>query len=139
MRMPRLSRSPLHRPIRTALASALTCTLLLAAHAGAQPARKDIIRPEDPNELKAGQPRPIEILPPVPDADAAKKPTPYAERIEVKGPDGKVSYVYKCGDEFTDSPVCTPPVKPSTMRATPEEMQRCKTLRSGNFVPWYCR
>jgi hypothetical protein len=120
---------------RLALAGALLC----ASIAQAQPPQKDIIRPENPAEFEVGKPRPVEILPPTPDENAAKKPVPLSRRIQVKGPDGKITYVYKCGDEFTDSPVCTPPVKPSNMRPTPEEMARCKTLRSGNFVPWYCR
>ena len=140
-------RNPVHaalratRPVATrhARLAALLIAALFAQSICAQPVSKDVIRPENIDEGTGPRIRPIETRPPVPDADAAKKGVPTARRIAVKGPDGKVSYVYKCGDEFTDSPVCSAPVKPSRMLPTEAELARCKTLHSGNYVPWYCR
>ena len=115
----------------------LALALLLAAGHGlaADAPAADILHKEE--ESPVGKPRGIDVIPAAPDAQ--KKPLPRAKRIQVKGPDGKNFYVYKCGDEFTDSPVCGPNVKPSTMRPSADEMSRCKTLKNGNFIPWYCR
>jgi len=128
---------------RAARLSATVLALLLAASAFGEPPAKDILRQENPDENRVGAPRPVEIVPPTPptaEEQAARRNIPRAKRIKLKDPKtGKNTYVYKCGDEFTDSPVCTAPVRPSTMRPTSEELARCKTFKNGNFQPWYCR
>jgi hypothetical protein len=131
----------MHLPFSTrARASALALALLTVTAAQAQqPPAKDVLMPADPSTVETGKPRSIEVIPPAPEEKGTKKAVPRAKRITVKGADGKNTFVYKCGDEFTDSPVCTAPIKPSTMQPTADEMARCKLLKSGNFVPWYCR
>ncbi|HEY4373568.1 MAG TPA: hypothetical protein VGN52_16675 [Burkholderiales bacterium] len=121
----------------------LLAALLLCGAALAQPPAKDILLPDNPADGRAGAPRSVEVVPPPPptaEEKAAQKNIPRAKRIRVKDPKtGKTTYLYKCGDEFTDEPVCTAPIKPSTMRPTSEELARCKTFKNGNYLPWYCR
>lgn len=121
----------------------LLASLLLSGAALAEPPAKDILLPDNPAEGQVGMPRPVEVVPPPPptaEEKAAQKNVPRSERILVTDPKtGKKTYLYKCGEEFTDSPVCTAPIKPSTMRPTAEELARCKTFKNGNFLPWYCR
>ncbi|MDB5805435.1 MAG: hypothetical protein JWN73_2757 [Betaproteobacteria bacterium] len=128
---------------RAARLSAALLSLLLAASAFGQAPAKDILRLDDPNENQPNRPRAVEVVPPAPltpEEQAARRNVPRAKRLKLKDPKtGKNTYVYKCGDEFTDSPVCTAPVKPSTMKPTAEELARCKTFKDGNFLPWYCR
>ncbi len=126
-------------PARRAAWLAAALLPLLAASAMAAAPSADILLPENKDENVVGQPRPIEIAPPAPGQNQAKKPVPRAQRILVTTRDGKKTYVYKCGDEFTDNPVCTAPISPSTMRPTAEELSRCKAFKTGNFIPWYCR
>jgi len=118
-------------------------SLLMAGSAFGEPPAKDILQMDNPSDYEPTKPRSVEIMPTAPltsEEQAARKHVPRAKRLKIKdSKTGKNTYVYKCGDEFTDSPVCTAPVKPSTMRPTPDEMARCKTFRGGNFLPWYCR
>lgn len=122
---------------------ALLLALSLCGAARAEPPAKDILLLDNPAEAEAGKPRGVEVVPPAPpsaEEQAKRKVIPRARRLAVKDPKtGKITYVYKCGDEFTDSPVCNAPIKPSTMRPSPEELARCKTFKNGNFQPWYCR
>lgn len=128
---------------RAARLSAALLALLLAGTAYGEPPAKDILRMDNPADFDPTRPRSVEIVPPAPltpEEQAARRNVPRAKRIKLKDPKtGKNTYVYKCGDEFTDSPVCTAPVKPSTMKPTGEELARCKTFKNGNFLPWYCR
>lgn len=122
---------------------ALLLAFSLCAAAYAEPPAKDILLPDNPAEAEAGKPRGVEVVPPpppTPEEHAKRKAIPRSQRIAVKDPKtGKTTYLYKCGDEFTDNPVCNAPTKSSTMRPTSEELARCKTFKNGNFMPWYCR
>jgi len=137
----------MHHPFllspRAARLPAALLALLLVGTAFGEPPAKDILRLDNPNENDPNKPRSVEIVPPAPltpEEQAARKNVPRAKRIKLKDPKtGKNTYVYKCGDEFTDSPVCTAPVRPSTMRPNADELARCKTFKNGNFLPWYCR
>lgn len=105
-----------------ACAAALLGTLTLgAAPAWAQSAGAEV-RPE-----------------PVPDPDAdphAKKPLPRAQKVELKRT-GKV--VYKCGEEYTDQPVCQDHSRATRLKLSAEDEKRCDDFRKNNFTPWYCR
>ena len=82
---------------------------------------------------------PIETRPepiPDPEASAVKKPPPRSQRMQIKKTG---EYVYKCGDEYTDNPVCQNTAKGAPLKPTAEEEQRCDLFNRGNFVPWYCR
>jgi hypothetical protein len=76
---------------------------------------------------------------PIPDPDAdpnAKKPVPPAKKVELKRT-GKT--VYKCGEEYTDQPVCADQSKPTRMKLSAEDEKRCDDFKKNNFFPWYCR
>jgi len=124
------------RAARLPLALALGFTFAGTAFAAPAP---DMVMHERPGEDQASSPRSIEIVPPEADEKAAKKPVPYSKMIVIKGPNGTQTYMYKCGDEYTDSPVCAPRDKAATTQPTTEEMSRCKAFGGKDFVPWYCR
>jgi hypothetical protein len=47
--------------------------------------------------------------------------------------------IYKCGDQFTDQPVCPDHSKPRAIRRSAEDEQRCEQFNRTNYIPWYCR
>lgn len=117
-------------PLRRALALlAAACVLHAAALSPAQAQTADQLPPGAV---------PVETRPvPVPDPDAsAKKPLPRSQRMQIKKTG---EYVYKCGDEYTDNPVCNQTPRGKPLKQSVEDERRCDIFKRGNFVPWYCQ
>jgi hypothetical protein len=91
-------------------------------------------------------PRPAAEVPPPVEMPAT--PAEVHEKAPVKVPKARPKkmvlkktgqVVYKCGDSFTDQPVCPDQTRAIRLKPSAEDQARCEQFRRTDYDPWYCR
>jgi hypothetical protein len=72
-----------------------------------------------------------------PDGAPAQEPAKAPPKKLVLKKTGQV--IYKCGDTFTDQPVCPDQTKPLRVKRSAEDVERCEQFKRTNYYPWYCK